>query len=35
VEEDVDRVRTLALLIALIAENAKLPDRLLAAMHVA
>jgi signal transduction protein with GAF and PtsI domain len=35
VEEDVDRVRTLALLIALIAENGALPDRLFAALHVA
>jgi hypothetical protein len=33
-EEDVDRVRTLALLISVIAENAALPDRLLAALHV-
>jgi hypothetical protein len=31
----VDRVRTLALLIALIAENGALPDRLFAALHVA
>jgi putative methionine-R-sulfoxide reductase with GAF domain len=35
VEEDVDRVRTLALLIALIAENAELPERLFAALHAA
>jgi putative methionine-R-sulfoxide reductase with GAF domain len=33
-EEDVDRVRTLALLISVIAENAALPDRLLAALNV-
>jgi hypothetical protein len=33
-EEDVDRVRTLALLISVIAENAVLPDRLLAALNV-
>lgn len=35
VEEDVDRVRLLALLIALIAWNARLPERLIAALSVA
>lgn len=34
VEEDVDRVRMLALLISVIAENAALPERLMAALHV-
>lgn len=33
IEEDVDRIRMLAMLIALIAANAQLPDRLLAALH--
>jgi GAF domain-containing protein len=33
-DEDVERVRLLALLIAIIAQNAALPDRLLAALRV-
>jgi GAF domain-containing protein len=34
VEEDVDRVRLLGLVIALIASNARLPERLDEALHV-
>ena len=34
VEEDVDRVRLLGLVIALVASNAKLPERLVEAFSV-